>query len=91
MLGSITPCNEQRHCYYQDYYMGKKACRILQDRNGKAPYKPGKCHFFKSAERTYSGDYGCTPYSPEMIEKIEQEEIAYKERRLKEKEGGSNE
>ena len=81
MLSTTTPCSEPKHCFYQDWTRGERTCRSLNTKDGSAPYEPGTCPFYKKAEKSYSGDYSGTPYSPEMLEKIEREEIAYRARR----------
>jgi hypothetical protein len=53
-------CAETEHCFYQEFKGRNKDtfCRILNTQTGKAPYKPGKCAFFKRTEHSKSGDYG---------------------------------
>ena len=82
-MNSWTPCNELKHCYYEEWHGKTKCCRILQcNKDGGAPYAVGvKCSFYKKAEKSYSGNYDGKPYSEEMIEKIEANEAVYKAKR----------
>lgn len=45
------PCNENRHCYYQEYHGNSKYCRVLDGE----PYEDGKCAFYKYKENDFSG------------------------------------
>ena len=76
-----TPCHESKRCYYEEWRFDKdldrkiKLCRILD--SSKA-YEDGKCHFYKATAMSYSGDYEGSVYSDEMVEKIKNNETAYK-------------
>ena len=78
---TITPCLEERHCYYQDNVFSKtkdefiKCCRVL---DAKEPYPNGKCPFYKHTKNTYSGNYEGIEYSPQELNRIEEKEQAYK-------------
>ena len=76
-----VPCAEERHCYFHDYHKDKRYCRCLTVKGIKAPYKSGKCAFYKKTENSYSGSYDGEEYSEEMRKKIEDEEFAYMVRR----------
>jgi hypothetical protein len=53
----LIECAETEHCFFQEYRSKGKYCRILNTPDGSAPYKPGKCAFFKHTEHGKSGDY----------------------------------
>ena len=60
-MNYFIPCAETEHCFFQEC-KGKdkvvKYCRILNSKDGSAPYRPGKCAYFKRTENGISGDYG---------------------------------
>lgn len=47
-----TPCDEERSCKHNNYrHGGFRGCMILNaNKDGSAPYKSGKCPFYKSNE-----------------------------------------
>lgn len=54
-MSQWTPCEESKHCYYEEFHRDRKYCRILNDKDGNPPYPDGKCMFFKSKESDFSG------------------------------------
>ena len=55
VMANRIPCDESKHCFYEEYFGKSKYCRILTDRKGNAPYKDGKCMFIKAHEGDFSG------------------------------------
>ena len=52
-MANRIPCDESKHCFYEEYFGKSKYCRILTDRKGNAPYKDGKCMFIKPDVQDY--------------------------------------
>lgn len=81
MIGKGIPCEEEKRCYFEEWYKKTKYCRALLDPDDRPPYMNGKCKFYKKTRDSYSGSHEGEEYSPELVDKIRNAEYEFKLRK----------